>query len=289
MADEPAPEEKKPRGRGRPTKVKENYLSIQLQVRTGTKEEQLKSLYDDWYGCNRCMLGDFRCDAMGHSSKEICFADGSPDAHVMIIGEAPGEEEEATSIPFIGQSGKLLNQMLAQVSDDTGIRDLAHWYKKATRTKDNVNYFHEKVLEWRRKEFFITNVVACRPEDNRTPTPVEVRACWNRLANLIYIVDPLVIITCGKTAIETLLHKNVEITRDRGKLFDITIPGRVGKVTYPAMAALHPSALLRKADWGVKGGDYDKTRGDILAAMKIVDGLRRRYFGTGIPVRMEKE
>lgn len=277
------------RGRGRPKKVMDNLLGTPLPVISGSKEEQLKQLFDQWYGCTKCMLGDFRQDAIGNPSKEICFADGNPDANVMIIGEAPGEEEEATSIPFVGQSGKLLNQILAQVSDDTGIKELAKWYSKASRTKDNVNYFHEKVFEWRRKEFFITNVVSCRPEDNRTPTPVEIKACWDRLAQMIYIVDPMIIISCGKTAIETLLHKSVEITKDRGKMFDITIPGRVGRVTYPTMAILHPSALLRKADWGVRGGDYDKTRGDVLAAMRVVDGLRRRYFGTLIPVRLEKE
>jgi DNA polymerase len=203
----------------------------------------------------------------------------------MLIGEAPGEEEAETGIPFYGNAGKLLNQIIAMTSDDPGIRELYDWYCKVKHTEANTDYFRDKMLEYRKQELFITNAVSCRPPDNRTPTHKETKACWERLYNLIYIVDPLLIITSGKTSLEAVLRRQMEVTKVRGHVFDITVPGRVRDVTYPVVATLHPSYLLRVADWKDKSGNCMKTVQDFLSAFRMVDELRQRYYGTPIPLR----
>lgn len=251
----------------------------------GTKQEQLQQLYTQWYACRRCFLGENRSQVTG--SEEIVFASGNPDADIMFVGEAPGQEEENTSIPFVGPSGKLLNLILANVTDDDQVRETYRWYAKAPKSSKNDQQFNQVVHEWRERQFFFTNVVACRPPDNRPPNNIESKACWERLWNLIYIVDPRVIVAVGKISLSTLLRKQAEITKVRGQLFDVEFDGKVGKLRYPVIPILHPSFLLRKADWKQKGGDYEKTVGDVLKAMRIADEMRNKDFGTPIPTRVE--
>lgn len=253
----------------------------------GTKIEQLQQIYNQWYDCKRCLLHTFRRNPDGSPLPDIVFGDGNPDAKVMIVGEAPGEEEEATSYPFSGPSGRLLDMILGRVSDDTGIQELFEWYKKVRHTEVNQNHFHEKLREWRHQEFFITNTVSCRPPDNRIPTPHEVKACWERLVNIIYVVDPWLVIASGKTALEALTRKKNEITKKRGTIFEIELPGRVTH-TYkiPVMATLHPSYLLRQADWNSKTGTYMQTLRDFMDAMRIVDNRKFRDLGIPIPHRI---
>jgi uracil-DNA glycosylase len=272
---------KEKKARGRPKKEAKVYP---LHVLPGqTNGERLQFLYTDWYNCQRCELAHER------RGPDITFAIGNPNAKIMIIGEAPGEEEERTSIPFVGPAGQLLNQLLAATSDDEGIQDLWKWYCKIRHSQDNTKYFHEKLLEWREREFFITNIVACRPPENRTPIKPEIEACWERVYNMIYTIDPWIILTLGKTAIEAVLKKTVEITQKRGQIYDIHLPGRLVDTTYPAFALLHPSFLLRVADWGVQNGFYSKTVGDLRQAMQTYDQLRNKYTGAPMPKRLGTE
>lgn len=267
-------------------KGKKEEVPVTLHNFAGTKQEKLQQLYDLWYGCERCQLSKFRRTEDGAEVKDIVYAEGNPDAHVMIIGEAPGEEETETGIPFYGSAGKLLNQIIAMTSDDPGIQELYTWYCKVKHTEANTSYFRDKMLEYRKQELFITNSVSCRPPDNRTPTKHELKACWERLMNIIYIVDPLLIVTSGKTSLETVLKRQIEITKVRGHIFDVNIPGHVRDVTYPVIATLHPAHLLRMADWKDKNGNCMKTVRDYLNAFKFVDELRLRYYGTPIPHRI---
>lgn len=260
---------------------------VQLQRFSGTKLEKLKQLYDQWYGCQRCQLHAFRQDGEGKPYGDIVFGEGNPDSKIMIIGEAPGAEEDATGVPFVGQAGQLLNQILASTSDNPEIQALYKWYNSVRHTTDNQKVFHSAVVEWRTNEFFITNIVACRPPDNRTPTNPESKACWDRLLNLIYIVDPWVIIVAGKAAAETVVRKKIEITKKRGELFDVEFPGLITPYRVPVIATLHPSYLLRVADYKSKSGTYVKTLKDYLWALRYVDGLKFRHYGTPIPVRPE--
>lgn len=252
-----------------------------LPILGGVGMEKLQKLYDLWHGCAKCPLYQTR------PSPDIVFGEGNPNARVMIIGEGPGEEEERTSLPFVGPSGQLLNQMLALISDDTGIQEVSKWYDTAPRTKMNMKRFHDAVLEWRHQEFFITNIVSCRPPENRQPNNVEIKACSGRLRSLIYEIDPLVIIAVGKTSLEALIHRTSEITKKRGQLHEVDVHGRVGKVTYPVMPILHPSYLLRKADWKNPDGDYAKTVKDIYKAMRLKDELMLHQYGIPIPERVD--
>src|SRR5258708_1267781 len=106
-------------------KVKpKEVIKISLHIYEGNRLEQLNSLYEEWKGCTRCPLGSTR------KHEEIVFGDGNPESKVLIVGEAPGEEEENTGLPFVGQSGRLLNQILARTSNDSGIQELSQWYSK---------------------------------------------------------------------------------------------------------------------------------------------------------------
>lgn len=261
--------------------AKKEEVIAPLPVLAGTGQDKLQQLYSLWYGCAKCPLVETR------EGQDIVFGEGNPNAKIMIIGEGPGEEEERTGIPFVGPSGHLLNQMLALVSDNPEIQDLSAWYDKAARSKANVSKFHEEVFKWRNNEFFITNIVACRPPENRAPTNPEVKACSDRVRSMIYIVDPLVIITVGKSALEALLHRQAEITTKRGLLHEVDVDGRLGKVKYAVMPVLHPSYLLRKADWKNRDGDYVKTTKDLYKAVRLKDELMLHYYGTPIPHRVE--
>lgn len=255
--------------------------AVPLPYLEGDGDEQLQGLYGQWYACSKCPLHVER------PGPDVVFGEGKAKARILLVGEAPGEEEERTGIPFHGPSGQLLNQMLALVSDDLEVQEISKWYDKAARTKENVRRFHEVVAEWRKKEFFITNVVCCRPPENRQPTNPEIKSCSERLRAIINIVDPLVIISIGKTALEALVHRVTEITQKRGQLHEIEVMGRVMPVKYPVMPILHPSYLLRKADWKVKDGDYAKTVKDLYKAMRLKDELMLHNFGTPIPERVD--
>lgn len=270
---------KKPRGR-----PKTEGPIASLQILQGTKIERLHQIYNQWYGCTKCFLGENR-RAVGNAD-DIVFGEGNPDADVLIIGEAPGEEEEATNLPFCGPSGSLLNQILAMTAGESEVREAWETYHRAPRNPANTRKFQEIATEWRHKEFFITNAVACRPPDNRTPTPVEVKTCWDRLWNIIYIIDPVLIIAAGRTALAAVLKKNeAEILKFRGVLTDVAYDGHFGQLKYPVMPVLHPSFLLRTADWAQKNGYFEKTCDDFRSAMKIVDFLRNQHHGTTIPNR----
>lgn len=264
-----------------------------LRQYQGTKAEQLMRLKQEWSGCRKCMLGDMReAEAPGIATYygdkvDVLFGDGNPDADIVIVGEAPGEEETLHGIPFIGPSGKLLNQLLARTSGDPEIKKLLKEYNSERRhTEQSTNDFTVSMVEWRQKNFFITNAVGCRPPENRTPIPPEVEACWDRLWNIIYIVDPVLIIACGNSALAALSRKRVaKITKERGAVYDMTYEGRIGPVTYPVVPIFHPSYLIRKADWNAKNGDWEKTVRDVQNALSYVDQVRHRHYGEPIPNR----
>lgn len=264
-----------PKKRGKPKAKGDATPTYDL---TGSKRDRLLQINDDWVACQRCEL--HRC----RSGNEIVFGEGNPEADVLIIGEAPGEEEDRTGIPFVGPSGILLNKILANVTDDVEIRGLCDWAAK-NPSQIGQKRLNDAVMSWRQKDFFITNVVACRPADNGTPSNLTLKACWERVWNIIQVVDPMIIFAVGKVPTVTVMKRPVEITKVRGQLFDVTYPGRFGNVTYPVIPVLHPSYLLRKADWKVKGGDYEKTIEDWRRGMRTVDFLRHAHRGIPIPAR----
>jgi uracil-DNA glycosylase len=264
---------------------------------SGTKFEKLRQIYAKWENCQRCFLHTVRGELKGGQwvpRKEITFGEGNPDhpyGSVLIVGEAPGKEEDETGVPFTGLSGQYLNQMLANVSDNKSIQELFKWFNKAPRGdsvkgEQNRKHFHQQMMEWRHTEFFFTNSLCCRPPENRTPTPGEISACWERLYNVILVVDPIVIIAVGSTAMTAVFHKKTMITKYVGHIMQVDVPGVVGPVSYPVVPIFHPSYLMRMADHKQEGGDYIKSIKGLTRAMQLVDLLRNKHYGIPVPERI---
>ncbi|HXL02905.1 MAG TPA: uracil-DNA glycosylase [Candidatus Atribacteria bacterium] len=163
------------------------------------KEELLKEIKTEVEVCTLCPLSQSRT--------KIVFGEGDPDALLMFIGEAPGEEEDRTGRPFVGKAGQLLTKILQSV-------------------------------DLKREEVYIANMVKCRPPGNRTPTQSEMDSCFPYLEAQIAIINPSIIITLGSTSTLHLLGKKEPISKLRGQWFD----WRGGKKIFPMF---HPSFLLR--------------------------------------------
>ena len=143
--------------------------------------------------------------------------DGHPNARVMLIGEAPGRDEDLQGKPFVGRSGQLLDKMLAAI----GLSRLAEEPEEAV---------------------LISNVVFWRPPGNRKPTEAEVNHCAPWIARTIEIVDPAIIVCLGATPARVLTGSTQGITRLRGKWLDYPLNGRA----VPLLPTLHPAYLLRQ-------------------------------------------
>ena len=157
------------------------------------------------------LLEGFSGCALKSTASRLVFADGNPQARIMIIGEAPGREEDEIGKPFVGRAGQLLDRMLAAIKlDRTGV--------------------------------YIANTVPWRPPGNRTPTPQEIAICQPFLARQIALCGPDLIITMGAPATQTLLNQKEGILRLRGRWFDYACGGR----SIPSLATLHPAYLLRQ-------------------------------------------
>ncbi len=136
----------------------------------------------------------------------VVFGTGDPRADVMIVGEGPGREEDLQGIPFVGRSGKLLDQLLGEIG-----------------------------LE--RRDVYIANVVKCRPPGNRDPRPDEIDACKHYLREQIQIIDPTVVVTLGNFSTKLLLREQRGITKLRGVAY-----AWWKRVLVPTF---HPAAALR--------------------------------------------
>ena len=141
------------------------------------------------------------------------FADGTPNAPVMLVGEAPGYEEDMQGLPFVGKSGKLLDRMLASVG---------------LSRADNA---------------YITNVLPWRPLDNRSPSLDEVAVCRPFLMRHIELAAPQILVLLGGVPASAVLESASGITRLRGRWHPLPVPGREKPV--PVMPTFHPSYLLR--------------------------------------------
>lgn len=152
-----------------------------------------------------------RCD-LAISRIQVVPGTGSPAAQVLFVGEAPGASEDREGVPFIGASGRLLNDML-------------------------------ETAEIPRDDVFIANVVRCRPPENRSPRAAEIRACAGWLAEQIRLIDPRLVVTLGRFALQHFLPKG-KITQLQGELQQIDYEGRPLQL-FPM---LHPAAVLRSPD-----------------------------------------
>lgn len=166
----------------------------------------------------KAALAAFEGCALKHTATNLVFADGNPQARIMLVGEAPGEQEDRQGLPFVGPAGMLLDRMLACVG--------------LGRTAEDVG-----------KAVYITNMLPWRPPGNRSPTDGEIAACLPFMERHIELVKPEVLVFLGGISAKSLLARPEGITRLRGRWFDYEAPG-MGKPV-PAMPMLHPAYLLR--------------------------------------------
>jgi uracil-DNA glycosylase family 4 len=178
--------------------------------------------------CTRCELSQTRTHAV--------FADGNPQAPLMLIGEGPGQTEDETGLPFVGKAGQLLNQLLASAH----IR--------------------------RPEDVYICNVVKCHPPGNRAPLPEEAAACAPYLLTQIALVRPKIILLAGTTALKSVLGVSEGITKVRGQWLETPFEG------VQAMAIFHPSYLLRFPA-NAPGSPLALTTQDLHAVRHTLDGL----------------
>jgi DNA polymerase len=166
------------------------------------ESESLEILNSKISSCLECELGNTR--------NKFVFGDGNPNADIMVIGEAPGADEDEQGLPFVGRAGQLLTKMLEAI------------------------YF-------KREDIYIANICKCRPPGNRRPTPTEVDSCEPYLKKQIELIKPVFILSLGLTSVDTLLKKKHKMGDIRGNIMDYH--GINMLVTY------HPAALLRNPQW----------------------------------------
>jgi len=166
------------------------------------KTKSLDSLYEKIHNCQNCPLGATR--------KNFVFGTGNPEADIMLIGEAPGADEDEQGKPFVGRAGQLLTKIIESIG----------------LSRDDV---------------FICNIIKCRPPENRAPFPSEIDECEPYLIKQIELIQPKFILALGLTAIDTLLKKKNKMAEIRGIVQNYH--GIKMVVTY------HPAALLRNPNW----------------------------------------
>jgi uracil-DNA glycosylase family 4 len=161
----------------------------------------------DWPSLEAAVKGCTLCD-LNRTRTQTVFGVGDRRAQWMIVGEAPGADEDAQGEPFVGRAGQLLNSML-------------------------------KAIGLQREQVFIANVMKCRPPQNRDPTPAEAACCKPYLHRQIDLVNPKLILCVGRIAAQNLLETDTPIGKLRGQVH------RLGKMQRPVVVTYHPAYLLR--------------------------------------------
>lgn len=162
---------------------------------------RMREVEEEIWACSKCHL---------HAGRQKAVpGEGKIDADIMFIGEGPGVQEDLEGRPFVGRAGQLLTRMLA-------------------------------AIQLRREEVYITNIVKCRPPENRVPLPDEVATCFPYLERQIDVIRPLIIVCLGGPAIQALIKTGLGITKLRGSFHRYR--------DIPVLATYHPAAVLRFPD-----------------------------------------
>ena len=170
----------------------------QFQEINNTFNEDLQSFNKLICDCQKCSLGKTR--------KNFVFGCGDPKAKVVFVGEAPGKQEDIEGLPFVGRSGKILDENLS-------------------------------LINMMRNDIYICNVLKCRPPNNRAPLPSEVSKCEPYLINQIHIIKPKLIVALGRVAACTILRTKETLKNLRNKIY------KYGGIDL--LVTYHPAALLR--------------------------------------------
>jgi uracil-DNA glycosylase len=174
-------------------------MSARDAARSAQSLDELRSLLESFDGC-----------ALKFTASRLVFADGNPQARLMLVGEAPGRDEDIAGLPFVGRSGQLLDRMIGAIGLD--------------RTK-----------------VYIANIIPWRPPGNRTPTPQETQICLPFIRRQIELVNPDVLVTLGNPSTQGILETKEGIMRTRGRWREY----ETGTRTIKAMPTFHPAYLLR--------------------------------------------
>ena len=170
------------------------------QINKISSLEQLKSYMSDFKGCE-----------LYKSSTNMVFSDGNPKSEIMLIGEAPGHDEDIQGKPFVGRSGKLLDKML-------------------------------EAIELNREKVYIANIIPWRPPSNRRPTDEEIEICLPFIKKHIELIKPKALMLLGSTATFALLKNTEGITKIRGNWVDLNL----NSISVPTLPTFHPAFLLRQ-------------------------------------------
>ncbi len=164
--------------------------------------KELTLLSETAKGCRQCQLAETR--------QNFVFGEGNAQAELVVIGEAPGAEEDASGRPFVGRSGQLLNKIL-------------------------------QAAGFSREEVYICNILKCRPPGNRNPLQGEIESCMPWLLGQLQIVKPKVILILGKVAANTIFENKLSLGAMRGKV--------IKWKEFDCFITYHPAALLRNPEW----------------------------------------
>jgi len=161
----------------------------------------------DWAALREQVAQCTVCDELVGSRSQTVFGVGNPQAELLVIGEAPGADEDRQGEPFVGRAGQLLNAMLA-------------------------------AIKLSREQVYIANILKCRPPNNRDPKPDEAAACSAYLQRQIALIQPKVILVVGRIAAQNLLHTDAPLGKLRGRLHQL-------ESGVPVVVTYHPAYLLR--------------------------------------------
>lgn len=214
-------------------------------------EEELRQEYEDWVDCTRCNLHKTR--------QNVVYGQGYAKADIIFIGESPGEFEDETGDPFHpdAPAGSLFDELLSAADID-------------------------------RESVFVTNLIGCKPPENRDPTKNEKEACWPRVEKLIYTIDPLMVVPVGKQAMSQLMGGEWKSILDKagcedGRMGYVNVQGVHSVVSYPAIPIIHPSYIRRSdsidprtGSWQ-EGGPCHKTLKALILIRQIVNFLKKEY------------
>ncbi len=211
--DPPTPSTLPERCANAPSTLTQRALSAHA---TQAKKAEIPSVMASSIAALREELQRFEGCALKKTAMNLVFADGNPAASVMLVGEAPGEDEDRQGVPFVGVSGKLLDRMLAAIGLD-------------------------------RTSFYISNILFWRPPGNRSPTDAETAACLPFAERHIALVRPKILVPLGGVATKNLLRTKDGITRIRGRWTEYTPHlGRDDTLPIRCLPMYHPAYLLRQ-------------------------------------------
>ena len=178
------------------------YKNVSFEI-SADKIDNLERLKKSIQSIKNCSLKE--------NAKNMVFSDGNPRSKIMLIGEAPGANEDEEALPFVGRAGALLDKMLSAINLD-------------------------------RKKVYITNIVNYRPPDNRRPTDEEIKRYLPFITKHIEIINPKIIVLLGSTAMNALIGKEVVISKMRGKW----IEKKFGNCKASVIITFHPAFLMRQ-------------------------------------------